>query len=109
MKIGHSAVQNGSLTVDVGQNMMCHILTVTFSPLVKWVGEDLENKLAQEQAWRCHISLQQLLMNSICFTRLVIMCAAISVQSEQAAGKCTFSFFTLSKAKKLFVVSKWFA
>lgn len=39
MKIGqHSALQNdSSLSVEVGQNMMCHILTVKFSPLVKWV------------------------------------------------------------------------
>lgn len=93
MKIGqHSAVRtDSSPTVDVGQNLMCLIPAVRFSLLVKWIG-GLESKLAQEQAGQWHFSLQQLLMNSICFTRLVIKCTAISVQSKQALGKYSFYF-----------------
>lgn len=102
MKIGVlSAVQSDSSpTVEVGQNMMCHILTVEFGPLVKWVEENVESKLAQEQCWQRHIFLQQLLMNSICFTRLAIKCTAISVQSKRAEGKCTFSFFDSLQSQK---------
>lgn len=51
----------------VSQNMTCDIQTLKFSWLVRWIQGNMESKLEKEQAWRCHLSFQELLMNSVCF------------------------------------------
>ena len=76
----HSAIQNDSpLIVEVIQTKMCGIIPVKFSALIKWTAS------GPAVAYFC--TAQQLIMNYICSTRLVIELAAVSAQSKQAVGR----------------------